>query len=1349
MATRLRKGRTTNSNDKLQSQISNYRTRLNSIGRSADSISDNRNWLEKLLNLEEDQNVLFDIFEIIDRPRNALFTAVDEAAQGGNALEGLWQGFSGQTDTSGKDLLVNNFDMEDEEGNLDLADVLGFGLDLVGDPTNWVTFGGKTALDVVSDAALKGAKKLGKFADSGIVKGLNALDAREVAKVTKLAGGADNVDDFLETIGLSSKNIGNRAQSYAKFKTATTDIFNQGATTLGKLKKAARRTSGSNQLVRDALKPFTNSLEDLSYNYVIKNSDNVAKYADDLADLTNYISKEGNTVAKWIEKNTDKELASILKQEQSVVAEDILNMMQKGKNTSVRSTDINEFLKTGKFEGSEESVKQIVDLINSTADKRAGLVVKDIRPQVVSSKYQNQIRDLTDTIKKVGKDTAEGKAAQDKLDEILRLNSSLEIGDTTTLKELAKNPRFQEELRNLDLRYNLEYNVDEWNRLRELESNEAFMELFEQNKGAYKELSNRLKELTGRDYSDIVDRAGYVRKAKGTADNKVTDEVFGVQKYRQPAVVANRQYQEQLRKDIASIDVEVTKLKKSVSRESTDSLVSQIKKVDAKNTKVENLGKRIEKYGDSLENIDTKITKTNENLQKTSAKIDDNIIKKSKKIQDQSVTNQFAKKLTEVNSLKKQLTNLTKQLTKADDSSIKTVMTNLDNVQAQLTKANDDLIKLTATIDGHVDDTIIKELEANVKNINKYVEETRKLDKLTASKNATTEKLLKTTEQVDTLTTELNRALKNIDFKLENINPANDDYIYNRIKTLEKSKSLLESQVGKDIFSLNYYAGLEDFIKNVELTNKNAALFNEALTLGVFNDPNVIKTIDADDIPENWVKVSGGNVAARLNSVENIMGDFADKEGLASLKAYLKENNTFYMEPRVASLFSRVSTKSKDVNALVNMVDKFNNVFKKYSTLSPGYLLRNFTGNMFNSYLSGMPVSQIVPYTTKATKLLNKTDDLIQKVAKGGEAALSEVDLQDWNLIKQFYEGGFSRVGTAARDLESVQESFKLGGKYNIVNKASQGIIKANEATDAVNRMALLMYANDDVAKGGKYLSKLGVETPIDAVKYALMDPSNLSETEQNVIKKIIPFYTFTKQNLMFQATNLIKNTAKYRNVMKALEDSYNDLGEDSYYDYQKSNMQIPIPWATDDEGNQLFLKTNLPLSDLGEILENPLQRVVSSTTPLIRTPFELATGTSTFTGQPLNYDTATNLANTLGIELGAGVQNTAEVAEALLNGLGLQNVSTNVIKKVQTILESAQDGTSGQDLWSEIFRSILQSTNAENVRTSGLYDELEAYQAEIERLKDQGIDVPTIKELTASNSIKANRLKTKRTRLK
>ena len=197
--------------------------------------------------------------------------------------------------------------------------------------------------------------------------------------------------------------------------------------------------------------------------------------------------------------------------------------------------------------------------------------------------------------------------------------------------------------------------------------------------------------------------------------------------------------------------------------------------------------------------------------------------------------------------------------------------------------------------------------------------------------------------------------------------------------------------------------------------------------------------------------------------------------------------------------------------------------------------------------------------------------------------------------------------------------------------------------------------------------------------------------------------------------------------------------------------MQIPLPFQ-DDEGNQLFLKSNLPVSDLGEFLEHPVERIVSSTSPLIKTPFEMATGVDTFTGQELNLNTLSGVTDKITDKLGisgGGARTTAQLAEHILKNFGLSNISTNLVKKVQTALEYGAGDVSSQQLWSEIFRSVLQNTNEENVRNSGLYDELEKYQAEIKRLKNQGIDVPTIKEITASNKLKLNNLKNKRAKSK
>ena len=68
----------------VEHDVENYKTRLSNAGIDAKEATDSRNFIEKALNLTEDQNVLFDIFEIMGRPQQALFGAIDAAQKGKN-----------------------------------------------------------------------------------------------------------------------------------------------------------------------------------------------------------------------------------------------------------------------------------------------------------------------------------------------------------------------------------------------------------------------------------------------------------------------------------------------------------------------------------------------------------------------------------------------------------------------------------------------------------------------------------------------------------------------------------------------------------------------------------------------------------------------------------------------------------------------------------------------------------------------------------------------------------------------------------------------------------------------------------------------------------------------------------------------------------------------------------------------------------------------------------------------------------------------------------------------------------------------------------------------------------------
>lgn len=98
---------------KNQKQTNNALLRLEAGGVDVDKATDNRNWFEKLTNLPQDQNAIFDLFELLGRPQQALFNGIANVQTGdGSFLEGLKSGISGEKETGFKQLLKNASGME-------------------------------------------------------------------------------------------------------------------------------------------------------------------------------------------------------------------------------------------------------------------------------------------------------------------------------------------------------------------------------------------------------------------------------------------------------------------------------------------------------------------------------------------------------------------------------------------------------------------------------------------------------------------------------------------------------------------------------------------------------------------------------------------------------------------------------------------------------------------------------------------------------------------------------------------------------------------------------------------------------------------------------------------------------------------------------------------------------------------------------------------------------------------------------------------------------------------------------------------------------------------------------------
>ncbi len=551
---------------------------------------------------------------------------------------------------------------------------------------------------------------------------------------------------------------------------------------------------------------------------------------------------------------------------------------------------------------------------------------------------------------------------------------------------------------------------------------------------------------------------------------------------------------------------------------------------------------------------------------------------------------------------------------------------------------------------------------------------------------------------------------------------------------------LLQDRATMNLFSEYITDSIADTLVKMNVYGSAVNVMNKSLVAGVIADKDILRfTSDSKDIPRGFVSVQKKTLRDKLQKMSNVLVDNADMKNV--IKNYIDDAEGAYalIDENVFKMIGRLGEDKKSISVLTKLLEKTNNIFKRTKVFSAGFHFKNLVGNASNLYLAGVPVLKIPGllidgmFSKKGSlKLMDdfvasglKLDDFIKRLPEK-----DQLTMRAYNL---FANAGFADAGRLLFDLDELllkqgDEAFTSGEKIRKgvrllkEKKFASGLLETVDSGLQLNIQINQLVDNGYRLGYIRKLMKEGVsdEDILIKVKTALLDPSAMTAAEKTTIRKYIPFYTFAKKNLAFQVKNVFENPVQYKRFLRGIRSSWNFVNVDWETDlqpYQKENLWLPIP-LTEKDGKYYQLKTSFPVSDLGEYLENPAQKIISSLTPLIRAPFEYTINRQIFTGQEIQRFEGEK-GRDLGF-LGADAR-----TEYLIEQTGLERL----IAPVTNIVSLLQNNDAAR-----IAPTVASMGDVETARRSASYDRLDQLRDLFKFYKQEQIPILTLSEIENIN---------------
>lgn len=322
-------------------------------------------------------------------------------------------------------------------------------------------------------------------------------------------------------------------------------------------------------------------------------------------------------------------------------------------------------------------------------------------------------------------------------------------------------------------------------------------------------------------------------------------------------------------------------------------------------------------------------------------------------------------------------------------------------------------------------------------------------------------------------------------------------------------------------------------------------------------------------------------------------------------------------EPKVADQLSRsyrALTNSDDINKFLKVYDGAQNWWKMWSLgARPAYHAKNTIGNLWNNYLGG--VTSPKPYGDAAAFQI--------KVAKGNLegkiAGYPTKDLYDAMMTRGIFGEGQYGGDITRRLEEQIQGASKNPFTLSTKNPILQGGFKMGQTIEDNARVALFI---DQLNKGSSF------DQAAKHVRKYLFDYGDVTPFEKDVLKRVMPFYTWSRKNiplqleaLAIQPDKINKLNLAMNNIQQANQVEQPDLSQVPEYVREQAPLYVGSNAETGSV-SVIPLQGLIPTMDIASLtkfmntetapegvsrgkLANAISTVMGGVSPLIKAPLE------------------------------------------------------------------------------------------------------------------------------------------------